>query len=163
MVQGLKYGDRTDLAPWMARWMARAGRRAAGRRRRVIVPVPLHWRRFLRRASTSRRNWRAPSPKQSGKKFAPDSVKRVKATRQQVGLGARARGQCARRVQAVPPEHEIAVSGRRVLLIDDVYTTGATVAAVTKALKKGGARRRRRAHLRPRPAGGLPAGRGETI
>jgi predicted amidophosphoribosyltransferase len=39
----------------------------------------------------------------------------------------------------VPAEHEIEMRGRRVLLVDDVYTTGATVFAVTKALKKGGA------------------------
>ncbi|MCR6659911.1 MAG: phosphoribosyltransferase family protein [Asticcacaulis sp.] len=39
----------------------------------------------------------------------------------------------------VPPEQDITVRGRRVLVVDDVYTTGATVSAVTKALKKGGA------------------------
>ena len=41
---------------------------------------------------------------------------------------------------AVPPEAEIAVRGRRVLVVDDVYTTGATVSSVAKALKKGGAK-----------------------
>lgn len=57
MVQGLKYQDRTDLAPWMARWMVRAGADLIAEAD-VVVPVPLHWRRFSGGASTSRRNWR---------------------------------------------------------------------------------------------------------
>ena len=46
MVQGLKYSDRTDLAPWMARWMLRAGSELLPDAE-VVVPVPLHWRRFF--------------------------------------------------------------------------------------------------------------------
>jgi predicted amidophosphoribosyltransferase len=55
MVQGLKYSDRTDLAPWMARWMARAGAELLDDAD-VIVPVPLHRRRFLRRRSRASRS-----------------------------------------------------------------------------------------------------------
>jgi predicted amidophosphoribosyltransferase len=60
-------------------------------------------------------------------------------TRQQVGLGPSERQDNVRAAFAVPPEHDIAVRGRRVLVVDDVYTTGATVSSVAKALKKSGA------------------------
>ncbi|WP_287196578.1 phosphoribosyltransferase family protein, partial [Mesorhizobium sp.] len=62
-----------------------------------------------------------------------------KLTRQQVGLERREREENVRAAFRVPEEAEIEIAGRRVLLIDDVYTTGATVRAVAKALKKGGA------------------------
>ena len=97
----------------------------------MVVPVPLHWRRFFwRRFNQSAELARAIAAL-AGLPFAPTAVRRVKLTRQQVGLGAaRTRGQRARRLR-VPPEAEIEVRGRRVLVVDDVYTTGATVAAVT--------------------------------
>jgi ComF family protein len=138
MVQGLKYRDQTDLAPWMARWMLRAGSElVAGAD--VVVPVPLHWRRFwLRRSNQSAELARAVASL-AGKPFAPLAVTRRKATRHQVGLGAREREDNVRAAFVVPPEQAIEIAGRRVLLIDDVYTTGATVASVTRALKKGGA------------------------
>ena len=65
MVQGLKYQDRTDLAPWMARWMVRAGADLIAEAD-VVVPVPLHWRRFSGDGSTSRRNWRVRSATSAG-------------------------------------------------------------------------------------------------
>ena len=75
----------------------------------------------------------------SGKPFEPMAIRRVKITRQQVGLGPSERQDNVRAAFKVPPELDIAVRGRRVLVVDDVYTTGATVASVTKALKKSGA------------------------
>jgi predicted amidophosphoribosyltransferase len=67
------------------------------------------------------------------------AIKRVKVTRQQIGLGRDERRDNVRAAFRVPPEHDITVRGRRVLLVDDVYTTGATVASATKALKRSGA------------------------
>jgi predicted amidophosphoribosyltransferase len=67
------------------------------------------------------------------------AIRRVKITRQQVGLGLSERQDNVRAAFKVPPEHDISVRGRRVLMVDDVYTTGATVASVTKALKRSGA------------------------
>lgn len=138
MIQALKYADRTDLAPWMARWMVRAGAELVADAD-VVLPVPLHWRRFfMRRFNQSAELARAVAAL-SGKPFEPMAIKRVKVTRQQVGLGHDERRNNVRAAFRVPPEHDITVRGRHVLLVDDVYTTGATVSSVTKALKRGGA------------------------
>jgi ComF family protein len=138
MVPGLKFQDRTDLAPWMARWMMRAGSDLIGDAE-VIVPVPLHWGRFLRRQFNQSAELGRALSHLSGLPFSASAVSRVKLTRQQVGLERREREENVRTAFRVPAEREIEIAGRRVLLIDDVYTTGATVRAVSKALKKGGA------------------------
>jgi ComF family protein len=133
MVQGLKYHDRTDLARWMAGWMARAGAELLADAD-IVVPVPLHRRRFNQSAELAR-----ALARRSGKPFEPAALVRVKVTRQQVGLGLREREDNVRGAFRVPPEADIKVRGRRVLVVDDVYTTGATVSAVARALKRGGA------------------------
>lgn len=138
MVQGLKYSDRTDLARWMAGWMARAGADLLADAD-VIVPVPLHWMRFLRRRFNQSAELARAIAKRSGGTFAPLALKRVKATRQQVGLALSERQDNVRAAFKVSAEREIEVAGRRVLLIDDVYTTGSTVSAAAKALNKAGA------------------------
>ena len=138
MVQGLKYSDRTDLAPWMAGWMVRAAAELLADAD-VVVPVPLHWTRFLRRRFNQSAELARAVAAQTQKPFAPAAVKRVKATRQQVGLAAGERQDNVRAAFAVPEQAEIEVAGRQILLVDDVYTTGATVMSVAKALKKAGA------------------------
>jgi ComF family protein len=139
MVQGLKYHDRTDLAPWMARWMLRAGAELLADAD-VVVPVPLHWRRFLERRFNQSAELARTVAAISGLPFAPDAVRRVKRTRQQVELPLREREDNVRAAFGVPPEADIEVRGRRVLVVDDVYTTGATVSAVARALAKSGAK-----------------------
>jgi ComF family protein len=138
MVQGLKYHDRTDLAPWMARWMLRAGAELIAEAD-VVVPVPLHWRRFFERRFNQSAELARNVAALSGLPFAPEAVQRVKRTRQQVGLPRREREDNVRAAFRVPAEADIAVRGRRVLVVDDVYTTGATVSAVARALARSGA------------------------
>ncbi|HHZ08014.1 MAG TPA: ComF family protein [Rhizobiales bacterium] len=138
MVQGLKYNDRTDLAPWMARWMARAGAELIADAD-LVVPVPLHWRRFLSRRFNQSAELARALATASGRPFDPGALVRRKVTRQQVGLDAREREDNVRGAFSVPPGARARVAGRRVLLVDDVYTTGATVAAATRALRRAGA------------------------
>ena len=76
---------------------------------------------------------------ETGKRFAPTVLKRVRATAQQVGLSASERDKNVRGAFRVMPEERPEIAGRRVLLVDDVYTTGATVKAATRALLRGGA------------------------
>lgn len=138
MVQGLKYHDRTDLAPWMAGWMRRAGAELIADAE-VIVPVPLHWRRFFRRQFNQSAELARALARQTGLPFEPSVLRRVKPTRQQVGLERREREENVRAAFRVPPEAEIQIAGRSVLVVDDVFTTGATLRSAARALKKGGA------------------------
>ncbi|HWU61628.1 MAG TPA: ComF family protein [Ensifer sp.] len=139
LVHRLKYNDRLDVAPLMARWMARTAGNLVDEAD-VIVPVPLHRTRlFMRRFNQSAELGRHLAL-QTGKPFNPVDLRRIKRTAHQVGLGARAREDNVRGAFAVTDAGKMAFAGRRILLIDDVYTTGATVSAASRALRKAGAR-----------------------
>jgi ComF family protein len=138
MVQSLKYHDKPELARWMAVWMVRAGRQLL-EEADVVLPVPLHPRRFLSRRFNQSAELARHICAQSGKPFDPTSLLRVKLTRQQVGLGANERQNNVRGAFKVPDGKRINIAGRTVLLVDDVYTTGSTVIAATQALKRAGA------------------------
>lgn len=138
MVQALKYRDRADLAPWMAGWMLRAGAELLADSH-VVVPVPLHRARFFSRRFNQSAELARAIARMSGLPFEPGAVLRVRATRQQVGLGLAERQGNVRGAFQVPAEADILVRGRNVLLVDDVYTTGATVSAIAKTLMRAGA------------------------
>ena len=137
LVHSLKYRDRTDLAPMMAGWMLRAGDGSV-QAADVIVPVPLHRYRLLWRKFNQSAELAGALGQLSGKPVLIDAVKRTKRTRRQIGLGPRAREDNVRGAFALTPAGREALFGRRVVLIDDVYTTGATVASVTRTLKRAG-------------------------
>lgn len=138
MVQSLKFRDRTELAPWMAEWMVRVGSELVADCQ-TIVPVPLHRRRFLLRGFNQAAELARTLAERTGRDFAPQALHRIKPTRQQVGLGLSQRERNVRGAFQVPQEAGIAIAGRRVLLVDDVLTTGATVSACARSLKKAGA------------------------
>jgi ComF family protein len=133
LVHALKYQDRTDLAPTMGRWMARAGQELLGQAD-VLVPVPLHWRRgWSRRYNQSGALARVISS-QSGVKLASEALRRVRATEQQIGLSRAQRASNVQGAFKVAPERNADIAGRRVVLIDDVLTSGATTDACARAL-----------------------------
>jgi len=140
LVQNLKYGDRTDLAPWMARWMLRVGAELF-EPGQVVVPVPLHWQRFLKRRFNQSAELARALARLRDMPFAPELLVRAKKTRQQVGLGQRERAENVRAAFRVPETAKALVKGTAVLLVDDVFTTGATVSSAARALKRAGAAR----------------------
>jgi ComF family protein len=138
LVHGLKYRDRLELASWMGAWMARAGADVIGAVD-LVVPVPMHpWRQWSRRFNQSAA-LAAKVAIAAGKPLSMKALRRVRPTRQQVGLSAAERDRNVRGAFTVPDNQTLAIAGRSLLLVDDVYTTGATVKAASRALIRAGA------------------------
>jgi ComF family protein len=139
LVHALKYGDRLDIAPTLGRWMANAGRELLDEAD-ALVPVPLHWRRlWARRFNQSAALAGTISRLADMPVVTP--LRRVRSTPQQVGLS---RSERARNVQGafrVPAAARAEVAGRRLVLVDDVLTSGATTDACARALLRAGAAR----------------------
>ncbi len=133
LVHSLKYQDRTDLAPAMGHWMARAGSELL-EGADMLVPVPLHWRRAWRRRYNQSGALARVIERHSGVRVNGDVLRRMRATEQQIGLS---RAQRATNVQGafqVSADRQADVQGRRIVLIDDVLTSGATLDACARAL-----------------------------
>ncbi|MGB6172614.1 MAG: ComF family protein, partial [Xanthobacteraceae bacterium] len=126
LVHALKYSDRLDLAPMMGRWISHAGRELLAEAD-ALVPVPLHWRRLWTRRFNQSAMLAAAISAQSGVPIATGVLKRVKPTAQQVGLSRTERAANVQGAFRVPPEARGAVAGRRLVLVDDALTSGATV------------------------------------
>ena len=138
LVHGLKYHDRTELVKLIGRMTARAGRDLYPGAD-LIVPMPLHRRRLWTRKFNQAALIAREVGRISGLPVETMALIRVKATRPQVGLNERERAENVRGAFRVATAHRAVVEGKRVVLVDDVLTTGATVSAATRALKRAGA------------------------
>lgn len=134
----LKHADRTDLAPLFARWISRSAQ-ALLADADAIVPVPLHPSRLLGRRYNQAAEIARPLSRMTGRPYLPDALVRVRATDTQGGKSGSGRRRNVAAAFAVPPGRAGQVAGRRLLLIDDVLTTGATAEGCARALLKAGA------------------------
>ena len=139
IVLDLKRSGRRDGLQVMAGWMAQAGRQLLDEAD-LIIPVPLHYTRLASRGF-NQSAWLATTlARLTGTPCRVAALKRQRRTPTQGGLSARARRRNVAGAFTVPPRSAGLVEGKRVLLVDDVLTTGATLAACTRALKQAGAR-----------------------
>jgi ComF family protein len=138
LVHAFKYGDRLDLAPTLGRWTASAGRELLADAD-AIVPVPLHWRRLWSRRFNQSATLAEAISSASSVPVLHGAVKRVKPTAHQVGLSKTERAANVQGAFRVPAEGKANIAGRRLILVDDVLTSGATVDACTRALLRAGA------------------------
>ncbi|MBS0274677.1 MAG: ComF family protein [Proteobacteria bacterium] len=138
-ILALKRADRHDVVPAFARWLERAGRDLISDAD-VIVPVPLHpLRLWMRRFNQSALLARALA-RRTQKLYEPLALLRTRSTPSQGEMpSAKARRKNVRGAFRVSANREPVVKGRNVLLVDDVLTTGATVDACARALKRAGA------------------------
>jgi ComF family protein len=105
----------------------------------ALVPVPLHWRRLWARRFNQSAALATVISQASNVPVAATVLKRVKATPHQVGLSKAERAQNVQGAFRVPPAARAETAGRRLVLVDDVLTSGATVDACARALLRGGA------------------------
>lgn len=138
LVLSFKYADRLDLAPMMGAWMARAGRDLLTGAD-ALMPVPLHWRRLWARRFNQAAALAGAISDISKVPMHHDVLKRVRATPQQVGLSKSERADNVQGAFRVPADRRGQVTGRRVVLVDDVLTSGATVDTCARALLRAGA------------------------
>lgn len=135
----LKHADRTDLAPALGRWMARAGAELLAEAD-LVAPVPLHWFRLWRRRYNQAALLAWVAARAAAKPVLMDLLVRRRPTPALGGLGRDERARAVRGAFALHRRHGDRVAGRAVLLIDDVLTSGATAGECARVLLKAGAK-----------------------
>ena len=138
LIVPLKYADRQENAAVLGAQMARAGA-ALLAQADLLVPVPLHRRRLLARGFNQSVLLARALSRGSNIACAPDALQRVRATPSLGEFSGAARAAIMENAIAVRPKRAALIAGRRVLLIDDVMTTGATAQACARALLDAGA------------------------
>jgi ComF family protein len=138
LILPFKHADRTELAAVLAAMMARAGAVLLAETD-LILPVPLHRRRLVARRYNQAALLAACLARQAARPWLPDALMRRHATTPLGDLSAAARRQAVLGAFAVRPDRQPAIQGRRLLLIDDVMTSGATASACAAAALQAGA------------------------
>ena len=134
----LKYSGRPGLAETLAHFMLRHVGEGEGDA--LLVPVPLHRWRIWKRGYNQAALIASSLSRRTGLPAGLDLLRRIRATPPLRGLGRRERALAVRGAFKVPKEARPSLAGRRIILVDDVYTSGATASACARALKRSGAR-----------------------
>ncbi|MEO1028281.1 MAG: phosphoribosyltransferase family protein [Pseudomonadota bacterium] len=138
-ILSLKRAGRRDGLAVLANWMIHAGRPLLDETD-YLIPIPLHMTRLAHRGF-NQAGWLASAiGRQSGTRVIADGLIRKRRTGSQEGLSVLQRAENVRNAFLVPSRHTDCVRNSRIVLIDDVFTTGATVTAATRALNRAGAR-----------------------
>ncbi len=138
LILALKHGGYTDGVSRLAEWMARAGKEVL-HTKPLIVPVPLHMRRRIKRRFNQSALLGRALAKRENLRFCPQLLDRKRNTPTQAGRNARARKRNVAGAFQVPTRCQSDVNGAHILLIDDVRTTGATLEACARPLLAAGA------------------------
>ncbi len=138
LVLPFKHADRLDCAPAFARWMARAGAELLGRSD-LITAVPLHSKRLLARRYNQAAVLALAIGAETGVPAVPDLLVRIRATPSQGGLSHEGRRQNVRGAFAPNPSRIDRIKGARILIVDDVHTTGASLEEAARTLVGAGA------------------------
>ncbi len=136
LILRFKHADQTQLAVTFAPMLARCGGEIL-KEADMIVPVPLHRWRLLRRRYNQSALLALGLARECGKPCIPDALHRLRATPPQGHKRAKDRARNVRKAFTVKPG--IDLRGRKIILVDDVYTTGATVRECAHALNNSGA------------------------
>ncbi len=137
-VLDLKRAGRRDGLVTLAGWMQMAGRDLL-EEADLIVPVPLHYTRLVMRGFNQSAWLASALAKSSGTPVSVDALKRIRRTQSQAGLDPKARRRNVAGAFEVRTSRLDKIKGRRIVLVDDVFTTGATVTGCARALRKAGA------------------------
>jgi ComF family protein len=140
LVHAFKFHDTHNARQLFGRWLAEAGHEILGDAD-LLVPVPLARWRLISRRFNQAQILAAETGKRAQKPVNPFALVRTRSTKHQVGLTRLQRSHNVAGAFRVPPGELAAISGKAIVLVDDVITTGATASAAAKALKRAGARR----------------------
>lgn len=140
IVLALKHADRLDLIPACSDWMARAGQKILSADS-LLVPVPAHWSRLLARRYNQAAELARGLSKSADLEAEANALVRIKRTTIQDGMTVDQRFANLGNAIQPHPKAGAALSGRKVCLIDDVMTSGATLSSATEAAYAAGAER----------------------
>ncbi|SFB11592.1 Predicted amidophosphoribosyltransferases [Poseidonocella pacifica] len=140
LVLQMKHGDRDDIARSAALWMARAARGILSHNM-LIAPIPLHWTRLLKRRFNQSALLADGIAAATGLSHCPDLLIRPRRTPPLKGMDQEERFARLHKGIGLHPRRRHRIAGRDVLLVDDVFTSGATFTAATEACLDGGAAR----------------------